>query len=244
MIAVLSDIHGNLEALSAVLSHIKFLGINRVILLGDIVDYGADSVEVINTLYKLKIKEGYEIVGIRGNHENVVLSNNIGDLVKTSHGRLSVETTRNEISHSRFTVSRLNKLLDYGSYREYENFKLFHGSLSNPVNGIPITVNESRGNYFKVNWSCRVLPEIHLGGHSHIQGYYTSKSGFIYINPGSVGQPRNGDPRAQFAVIGSGEYNDRYVIFYKVDYDIDSATKKILVSGRPRFLAQRLYLGI
>ena len=79
-----------------------------------------------------------------------------------------------------------------------------------------------------------------LQGHSHIQGYYKTGN-TTYINPGSVGQPRNGDNKAQYLVANNSMTS---FIFNRVSYDIDSAASKIMESGRPSFLATRLYLGI
>jgi diadenosine tetraphosphatase ApaH/serine/threonine PP2A family protein phosphatase len=86
-----------------------------------------------------------------------------------------------------------------------------------------------------------------LCGHTHIQGIrfngysYNARESSVMINPGSVGQPRNGDPRAQFAICDD---DFSYFSAMRVNYDIDTAANKIIKSGRPQFLANRLYLGI
>ncbi|RLF54471.1 MAG: metallophosphoesterase, partial [Thermoplasmata archaeon] len=82
--------------------------------------------------------------------------------------------------------------------------------------------------------------DIVVMGHTHVPMERRVKNK-IFLNPGSVGQPRDGDPRASFMIFDTGK---REVIFRRVSYDIDSASRAILENDLPRFLAQRLYLGM
>lgn len=239
MIAILSDIHGNLEAFNSVMEEVSKYNIRDLWILGDIIDYGADSVEIIKSLFKLK-NEGFNITCLSGNHENYILSDKFEEnLIKTSHGRKSAKITRDEIFSDKEILTKLNSImLKSSSFRVKSvssdlNILLVHGTVENPVNGIFNKLNNKVGRKQPLGSRKFVI-----GGHTHLQGF-SVEDNIIYINPGSVGQPRNGDSRSQF-IIYDGEQFD----FIKVSYDIDKASNKIIKSGRPEFLATRLYLGI
>lgn len=231
LFAVLSDIHGNLEALIAVLEQLDKFNIKEIYLLGDIIDYGADSVEVVNLLYQLKHFKGYNIKGIRGNHEEFILNEDTS-LIKTPYGKKSAEITKREVC-TLGALSKLNDLLVNNFRLDFPDMSILHGSLSSPIKGIP-KVKLKRDPFLLIKSEFKDLPI--FCGHTHIQG-----CGDCYINPGSVGQPRNGDPRAQFLIYSRGL---KIIGFKQVDYNIDVTALKIIKSGRPEFLAQRLYLGL
>lgn len=233
MIAILSDIHGNFEALTAVLDNLlkgpNLFYLNRIIVLGDLVDYGADSVKVINTLYSLRDK----VLCIQGNHDEAVLRRDCSKFT-TDHGRKSFEITRREIDQD--TLEKLEEMCrDFSLYfikKNNRTVSLYHGSLTDSWGKAPPVEN--------VKAVFTNAAKIHIGGHSHISGV-SRQEDKLYINPGSVGQPRNGDPRAQY-VLAEDNFDKFY--FKSVDYDISKASHKIIESGRPSFLATRLYLGI
>lgn len=269
MTLVMSDIHGNLEALSAVLQDAEQYGrIEQIIILGDIIDYGADSVGVINTLYSLTDK-GCKIICLKGNHEEAFYNydTSLSSMIKTPHGQLSMSITKQLLKEDSDTIDKLNQILstsDYKSVFEFcDGFRpliLTHGTLDDPLRGIKkqlhtyrqnsctsakisSIVNHSHSNGHEIT-SVLFAPthflesSVVLGGHTHLQGWYVEDNN-IYLNPGSVGQPRNGDPRAQYLILNATE-----VMFMKIPYDISTAASKIVDAGYPKFLATRLYLGI
>lgn len=235
MIAILSDIHGNLEALNAVFEDInsKKFDIDCWILLGDYVDYGADSKKVLECLYELK--QHRNVISVRGNHDDALLEGDCSSF-RTDHGRQNFSITCNDLIDS--TSQSILKELSNDFMSDISlRVTAVHGSLQNSF----------WGDYGKVDYTdSRFKSYTHdfnitLGGHTHIQGWKWVNDHRLYINPGSVGQPRNGDLRAQYAVCDKAftEFT-----FHRVEYDIDKAARKIVNSGRPSFLATRLYLGI
>lgn len=230
--AVLSDIHGNLEALTEVLEQLDKFNVKEIYILGDLIDYCADSVEVINLLYSLKHYKGYNIKGIRGNHEEFILNGDTS-LIKTPYGKVSAEITKREVC-TPGVLNKLNDLLVNEFRLDFPEMSIVHGSLSNPINGIPEVVLD-KDPFLLIKEGLKGCRPVFCG-HTHIQG-----CGEYYINPGSVGQPRNGDPRSQFIICSKSL---KVIGFKQVEYDIDTTAAKIVKSGRPEFLAQRLYLGL
>lgn len=235
MIAILSDIHGNLEALTSVLGEIQKDDLKTVILLGDLVDYGADSAEVLEEIFRMK--NIVDVVSIRGNHDEAVLENDCSRF-KTSHGRQNFEITLKDLDRPGL-LDKLNSLCKTSAAIGYNTF-FCHATPDDRLWGKSPEVSPI------VDYSglkiCRSKDDkVIIGGHSHIQGFGQFETGEIYINPGSVGQPRNGDPRAQFVVCNDDltEFE-----FRRVEYDTQTAASKIKKSGRPDFLYIRVLLGI
>lgn len=239
MIAILSDIHGNLEALESVVDYCTSNFVNEWILLGDLVDYGANSGEVVKLLSSLN-----NVKCIRGNHDDAVLRRDCSRFT-TEHGKRNFEITLNEIENDVNALNLLSKMTESCKSKiDHPVFEIvtIHGSEDDLLWGkspkvIPASKITKTQDYLLTDECSRII----LGGHSHISGYSKTGEDSIYLNPGSVGQPRNGDPRAQFIVC-----NDDFTMFKfcAIDYDISTAAKKIYDSGRPKFLATRLYLGI
>lgn len=235
MIAILSDIHGNLEALESVINYCYNNFVNRWIILGDLVDYGADSGEVVRLLSSLD-----NVECIRGNHDDAVLRRDCSRFT-TEHGKRNFEITLNEIENDVNALNLLSKMTESCKSKiDYPEFEIvtIHGSEDNLLWGrSPKVIPANRVVQFQVDGYRKIV----LGGHSHISGYCKTGEDSLYINPGSAGQPRNGDPRSQFMIC-----NDDFTEFKfcAIDYNIDKAAKKIYDSGRPKFLATRLYLGI
>lgn len=231
MIAILSDIHGNLEALNSVLNDITInqYNIDTYIILGDIIDYGADNCKVIDKLLVLN-----NIISIRGNHDDAVINNDCSAF-NTDHGRKNFQITCNEITDE--YRDKLIKLCKSDTIIINERVTGVHATIYDPMWGKSDHVTVVNNKY------SLILPDdmkVVLQGHSHIQGYYI-RNRVCYINPGSVGQPRNGDPRSQYIVCDNNFTN---FTFKRIEYNIKSAADKIVNSGRPSFLATRLFLGI
>jgi diadenosine tetraphosphatase ApaH/serine/threonine PP2A family protein phosphatase len=240
---IVSDIHANLEALEAVLDDVRGQ-YEKLLCLGDFVDYGADPNAVVEWARRTPL------VSIRGNHDRVAASSleDLPDAI-ASFGlgaRVSAGWTRDTLSNaSRQYLQRLPR-----GPLPYEGFDLVHGS--------PADEDE-----YLITLADVVLVREQLGaqltffGHTHRQGGFllarretayinparplNIEPDYLYlVNPGSVGQPRDGDPRAAYALYWPME---RVVEFRRVAYDVERAAAKIRAAGLPEFLAARLFEG-
>lgn len=236
--AIISDIHSNLEALCSVLDVIDSEGVERIICLGDIVGYGADPNRCVEI-----IKER-NIPSVLGNHDAVacgiyepMLFNDMA-----THAAL---WTRNELHpENRLFLSELPEKLTIDS------FLAVHGAISDPDKYI-LSAYDARPEF-----SIMGEKTVCFFGHTHVAVTYfyannrvdTFSPSFIavergakyLINPGSVGQPRDRDPRASFVI-----YDDEGTVEYRrVEYDIKTTQEKILKTGLDRKLAERLSYGI
>jgi predicted phosphodiesterase len=226
-VLLISDIHGNLEALRAVLEHAK--GWDPVWVLGDLVDYGPDPHEVIDVVREL----APDII-VRGNHDNAAAFGTDCFCDPKIH-RLSVCTRENITLRlvSREQIRWLQGLplrsrLEIGGLRYY----IVHGSPISPLFGyirpdmdqesllrelsLPGTrLGEKRGR--------PVDADVIVVGHSHIP--FQIRIGDVSIvNPGSVGQPRDGDARASYAILDLDKHKVEY---YRVKYDVDKVLSKL-----------------
>jgi len=225
-LAVISDIHANLEALSALLPEIKGMGIYC---LGDLVDYGANPNEVIAAVRK------NDVVCILGNHDKAAITGDAS--MMNSKAALSSEwTARNLTAES--TMYLKNLPMDLSLKIEWTKAQFYHGSPDDPLWEYvePTTHRPLFGNY---------LARLGVGliglGHTHIHYVRKDRRGVVF-NPGSVGQPRDGDRRASYAVLTAQE-GDLEVEVRRVEYDYDAAAAKIRAAGLPGFFADRLYSG-
>jgi diadenosine tetraphosphatase ApaH/serine/threonine PP2A family protein phosphatase len=238
--AILSDIHGNLEALRAVLADCRGRA-DGVLCLGDTVGYGADPLACV----ELVAEQAQAIVC--GNHEFAVL----GRLPLTwfnRHARAAAEWTQERLDEDhRAYLSALPLATTLG------DATLVHASPAQPDEWDYLVGAEdgfAAFGHFATRW-CFV-------GHSHTPGAWSlgssgreyhrgavsveSERGRRYIvNVGSVGQPRDHDPRAAYGVwdVDAGRVDIR-----RVEYDTAAARRKILEAGLPRFLADRLAAGV
>lgn len=238
--ALISDIHGNLEAFEAVLSAISQERVDKYLCIGDVVSYGADPKEAIRLVQFLKPE-----ALVAGNHEW-----GLADLLDLEYfnedARKALLWTKGILNHS-----ELDYLASFGLVYEAEGFTLVHGSLEAPAEFYYIhnSVEAHAASMLSKTPLCFV-------GHSHVPAIFYSdgsrmddaKSCRIKIAPGkryvinigSIGQPRDGDPRASYAIYDTDEFT---VEIKRVAYDIDSAREKILKADLPSSLANRLLLG-
>lgn len=227
-IAVLSDIHSNLDALESVLSSLE--GYDALLCLGDLVGYGAQPNEVVERIRSLKPQ-----LLIAGNHDFAVVTRDTSDFA--IHAALAIDWTRKELRQENMVY--LANLLQHSGFEEDDlHIEAYHGSPRDPLNeyifpGTPQFILRSLIELAKA--------DVLLMGHTHMPINIKIGSGYL-LNPGSVGQPRDGDPRASYALLDIEE-GDVKLEVKRVDYDIDSAANKILEKPIPRFLADRLYLG-
>lgn len=226
--AVLSDIHSNLDALEAVIKQLPEY--DELLCLGDLVGYGPQPNEVVERLKDLR-----PAVVLMGNHDYAVatgdtdgFSENAARAVGWTRGRI-----REEHRQYLATLQPKAKL-----ERDGTTLGLYHASPRAPLTeyiypGMP-------------DVSARALiglarAKVLLLGHTHIPMVYAFDDSML-ANPGSVGQPRDADPRASFAALTITDHNLEFKI-RRVEYDVDSVAKKIRDSDLPRFLAERLYIG-
>lgn len=232
-IAILSDIHANEQALDAVLEDLSRFTIDRIDILGDLIDYGANPNEVINKISKLPNLGNV----LWGNHERAILLGERGSA--TPHGKVSQRWTANELTESsvRLLQTRLVESAVDHQVAEY------HAGLNDlgypdywvkvPKESAVATQSHLLAKFVTTEYN----PVMLFIGHSHVQYYdFTHK----VCNPGSVGQPRNGDPRAQYAIYDtdSGSIELRRVI-----YDVEKSSELIKEAGLPEYLYTRILEG-
>lgn len=249
---IFSDVHSNLEALKAVLDYYREEKIDKYICLGDVVGYGANPQEVISIIKKLNS------VCIAGNHDWAVGGRFDVDYFNP-RAKQAVLWTKKELREA--DILWLNNLcLEY----EESNFICVHGSLVDPGEFHYVyDVNDAWYNF------CLLGKQFCFIGHSHKRGVYfieandinESESSFcsgcrvLYsqdliieikssvryiVNVGSVGQPRDRDPRASVCIYDTDE---KTLFFKRVEYDIKAAANKILQRGLPSVFGLRLYSG-
>jgi predicted phosphodiesterase len=242
---ILSDIHANWEALQAVLAHAKS-AYDRIACCGDLVGYGADPDAVSEWV------RDNAAATIRGNHDKATAG--LEDLEWFNPvARQSVLWTQSAMKSANLDYLRG---LPRGPDR-IEDFQIMHGS---PIDEDEYVVNERE--------VAQVAPylEAAIGffGHTHLQGgflchrngvkrlrtvdddassrsYDLDDNAVYLINAGSVGQPRDGDPRAAYTIYEPGS---RLATLYRVEYDIAAAQRKIIKAGLPEMLALRLEAGV
>lgn len=237
---IISDIHGNKTAFQAVTNKIQKENIKASILLGDAIDYGMHSNEVIQMLKSLQ----YPIAcNIWGNHEDAVLRDEYNRF-SSERGKASAKYTKSMLSKE--SVYYLENVMEKQGFYEFEleNKKCLavHGSLEDYY-WKSIKPDDLLLGYEKYDYV--------LSGHSHQPHYFekyyatndpahrnTKKT--IFINPGSVGQPRNHNPMAQYAIL---DIETEEVQLCKVKYDI-SKEQETFTDKVDLFYRDRLTVGI
>ena len=238
-VAVLSDIHANLVALDAVLATVG--SVDAVWHLGDVVGYGPDPDGVVERLAGLKA------VGVAGNHDLAALG---GDQIAwfNPDARAAMEWTRGRISAP--TRAWLAGLPQRHRAAEYS---LVHGSERDPVWEYVTSVPVARANLAVLG------TRFGLHGHTHLPMAWAERDGRVeaiapgpnstfqldvdraLLNPGSVGQPRDGDPTAGYLVLDG---DAGLCTWRRVAYDIPAVQAAMLDAGLPRRLAERLAFGL
>ena len=241
-VAVLSDIHGNLEAFRTVLERKADLGADRVVSLGDIVGYGADP----NACIEIVVRE--EIASVLGNHDTRAAGMEEPDDFNAAAAR-AVLWTREQLSgETRAFLAALPR------ERAWKDAFLVHGSIHDTDRYL-LHARE-REDAFGLLRELPGPPVVCFFGHTHLPAAYSSDGTGVrqetgstvkivegrqyLVNPGAVGQPRDGDPRAAFAFYDT---DDRTVTFHRAEYDFAAAQNKIIRAGLPPRLAERLSYG-
>jgi diadenosine tetraphosphatase ApaH/serine/threonine PP2A family protein phosphatase len=239
---LISDIHSNLEASRAVLEALAKDNVDEYLLIGDVIGYGADPKACITLTRSLN-----PAVQIAGNHEWGVVG--LLDLEYFNElAAAAIEWTRERLDKDETDYLRSFKLIHEDKEK---GFTLVHGSPAEPGKFYYILNGDDAG------FAARHLETaLCFVGHSHVPGVFRSDSGDIsrvsghsikmdrgkryIVNVGSIGQPRDGDARASYAI-----YDDeaKTVEIRRVEYDIETAQRKILEAGLPAKLAYRLSWG-
>ena len=202
MIAIISDVHGNYPALKAVLSEIDRLGCSQVLSLGDVSGYYCMVNECIDEF------KNRHIINILGNHDYYVLGK----------GNCPRSYTVNRITEYQKRIiaqDNLKYLKNSIPLYDCDCFSARHGGWADPLDEYITQFDFDVAQNYNVKFFC--------SGHTHVQRK-EEKNGIFYFNPGSVGQPRDGDNRAAFAIMDSS------VSFHRIEYDIDEiafAMKKV-----------------
>jgi predicted phosphodiesterase len=241
--AVISDIHSNLEALTAVLNRIRTLRVDEIVSLGDVVGYNANPNECID------IMRSEQILSILGNHDAAAAGLEDPDNFNPQ-ARAAVLWTREQL-----TGENKQYLIDLQREQFVRDFYLFHGSIHD-TNRYILFRDDAVDNFRELA-GLRRSSDLGFFGHSHVMTVLMEQDGIIatslshddlflqqgkryLINPGSVGQPRDGDPRAAFLVYDD---QDRKVAFFRIEYDLRRCQDKIVNAGLPPQLAERLAWG-
>ena len=236
MYAVISDVHSNFEALSAVLEEIERLCIKDIICAGDIIGYGPSPEECIDALF------GRNFHSVLGNHDALVT----GRLERCVVNDCALKCA--DLNDAAMSQDKKRHLKKLKPSMVLDDMLVVHGK---PIDDFIyyIHYNDDASRSF-LDFDHRLC----VIGHTHVPSVFAYagnaslrvsgdfvelKDGFRYIlNPGSVGQPRDSDARASFGVLG-----DDYFKINRVHYDVDSTVKKLKDNCYPEFVYERLKGG-
>ncbi|WP_420472950.1 metallophosphoesterase family protein [Noviherbaspirillum sp. ST9] len=245
LIAILTDIHANREALTACLAHAKERNAQRFAFLGDLVGYGADPAWVVDTVMDYV---GRGAFAVQGNHDVAVTQ--AASKHMNPQAREVVEWTRAQLNEQQLQF--LDKL---PLTQEHNNLLFVHATAAEPKSWEYIT-----GTLEAVKSMHATRARITFVGHVHEPALYnlspTGKvSSFVptgdssiplgtqrrwLVLPGSVGQPRDGNPAACYALFDD---TTNELVYFRVPYDYESAAAKIRAAGLPQSIGNRLEHG-
>lgn len=236
-IALIADIHSNLAALQTALEKIAELQVDRILCLGDVVGYGPRPNECVDL-----VKEKCHL-SLMGNHDHAVLG--LTDpFYFNQYAKDAVDWTRRVLSVSN------RQFLSQMPFMHVENGLLFVHSTPTEPEEWHYVLSEYEARLYMEQMKQRIC----FNGHSHVPVVFTDSGERIYaqeielepekekyiINVGSVGQPRDGDPRLCFAVYNSDNHLLQY---YRLEYPVEQTCAEILDNHLPPFLAARLKVG-
>ena len=254
--AIISDIHGNAEALRAVLADIDTRGIDRIICLGDIIGYGPEPLECVDM-----VRDRCDW-SLMGNHDFGVLYEptnfNPGAQAAAYWTREQFDAEPDDDKRaSRYDfLGRLRVRVVEAAPDSQQPILFVHGSPRRPINEY-IFPDDVISDPDKLGSIFRRIDSVAAVGHTHVPGVFTDEPDFYppaeltnasydleegekaVINVGSVGQPRDGDPRASYAIL-----HPTRVEFARVAYDIEKTARKIIeIPELSNWLGERLYEG-
>jgi len=239
-LALISDIHSNLEALESVLADIETQKVDKICCLGDVIGYGSDPIAC------LELVEKHCDIKLMGNHEFGVLGLLPLDSLN-QYARHSMEWTTQQL-----TDREVSMIAEYDLEAECEGVHLVHASPFEPDRWHYIlSVHEAEAGFGDME------QKLTFFGHTHLpmifsratDGKIRGQAGHSFdpdedirylVNVGSVGQPRDNDPRACYVIYDSSEAT---VTYHRVTYDVKAAQTKMTVAELPSMLIERLSVG-
>ena len=237
-IAIFGDIHANLEALEAVLKDAMEQGVSEYVCMGDIVGYNADPSAC------LEIVRAMDCPTVKGNHDEDASGSHSLESMNPVAAAALEWTRQHHTAEQRQWLARLRMV------RQVSDFTVVHSTLDQPANWNYVTNRFDAMSNFSYQFT-----QVCFHGHTHVPRVYMKadkvqevftdavaiEDGAKYfINVGSVGQPRDGDWRACYAIY---DLNHQMVVLRRVEYDIAETQRKILAAGLPPMLAERIQEG-
>jgi predicted phosphodiesterase len=248
-LALLSDIHANLQALKACMDHAQAQGANRFAFLGDLVGYGGNPAEVLSLIMSLSAQGAWVV---KGNHDDMAVNPPVDSV---SMGSSTASWTHGQLSNEQFIFLQQLPLTI-----THEHLFLVHASAHDPAKWRYVDNEHAAANCLSAAQEKHAPSKHVLVGHVHHQCLYYQGSGqgFMPFTPvpgvalpmpksrdgvvtvGSVGQPRDRDARAMYALYDLGAER---LTFHRVPYDHAAAASAILAAGLPDYFANRLETG-
>jgi len=223
LIGLISDVHSNIVALKAVFEELDELGIKIILHAGDIVGYNPYPDETIELFKKKKI------ISILGNHDRAFMTGDTSEF--NSYAVAAMEWTRKAASQD--SLNYIMGLKDTVTVAaEGERIVMFHESPN--LQGYIYQEDATPDLLSNINGATLVL------GHTHIPFIMDYGTLGLIVNPGSVGQPRDGNPDASFAVLDTVT---RDVKLKRINYDVEKVIRDMLTAHLPEVLAYRLRAG-
>ncbi|MCA9130932.1 MAG: metallophosphoesterase family protein [Planctomycetales bacterium] len=248
--ALISDIHGNLEALTAVMADVQTRNVEQIVCLGDIVGYGPNPCQCLDSVMQ------HCALTILGNHDQAALFDPEGF---NPVALKAIYWTRDELDRGPGPATAINRRWDFLSelpkFHQSGDILYVHGSPRDATNEyvFPETIYDQT----RMRILFEKVTRLSFQGHTHMPGVFTTDGEFItpeqcnyqfplsdeklMINVGSVGQPRDEDPRSCYVVLD--QEND-CIEFHRVEYDIESTIDKIYaIADLDNMLGDRLRGG-
>ena len=226
--AVIADIHSNLEALEAVLKKIERDGIKTIICAGDIIGYGPNPNEAVELVRKRCF------AAVCGNHDANIDLHNLGWFEPSAAHAL--EWTKKTLTKENFEYL-LGLDHSWKGHIGGKSVFIVHGSPRDYIyDYVYPDIADTKAREWLRNTASQVLVVAHL----HIP-FIRKMGARAILNPGSVGQPRDGDRRASYAIVNTKQ---PFITIRRVEYDIGKTAEKIREAGLPQSLADRLSEGL
>ncbi len=235
-IAILGDIHGNIEALKVAYDAGKSKNVEKIYHLGDLGGYAPFVNEVVTFLIE------HQIEGVQGNYDDAVANDRehcgckYEDPVQVEMAEQSFEWTKKHVTQaSKDYMKALPFKVDFSVHNR--RVKIFHAT--------PVKNNlywyENRPDKFFLDMASRAEADIYIYGHTHIP-YRKDLDNKIFINAGSVGKPKDGDARTCVTLVDILPAGVK-VEFPRIPYNIEKVASAIIESGLPRYFAEKLLSG-
>ena len=215
MIGIISDIHGNFPALEAVLARLDAMGVSGVVCLGDVAGYYSQVNECCDALRARGIHT------LRGNHDHYLAAG--VDCPRSNSANRCLEYQRGVV-----TPDNLAWLAGLSSRAALHGIDMVHGGWDDPLEEYVRPTRE----YFS-----RLPGRTFASGHTHVPVIFHG-DGQVYCNPGAVGQPRDGDPRATYSTCDGAA-----IALHRIGYDIARTQAHMAAAGFDRYFYENLEAG-